>query len=280
MRLLVSSALLFVHTFVLFSNALPFSALRNESQFVGRRAPYSVVPVDGGQPDGTATPKTQIVTKDSTETIIEAPKTMPPKTETILSTTVVTDSEIPKTLLNTIATTSTPFTTQAPAPDIPPSATPTFATVTSLLSTVDIVSMTSSSLLTPYDDGMWHTTYYKTPEPLPSSETSSTAATVETPSAINDVQSATFAGVPSNGTYALMLRGKKEQRSPTAIINGTNITSSSIATTETKPPMPTLPIISESVNPVEVPSTDVAKHLVPGFDRRRTTILRRETRND
>jgi hypothetical protein len=73
--------------------------------------------------------------------------------------------------------------------------------------------------------------------------------------------------MPSNGTYALMLRGKKKP-SPSNVIEAFSDTTSSVmAAVKTKPPMPTLPKTSETVNPTEVPSVDVAKHMIPGFGR-------------
>jgi hypothetical protein len=256
-------------TFALLVNAQPLSELRSEAQLARRKAPYSVVPVDGGQPDGAVPPKTQIVTKDSTQTVTEPPKTMPPVTETILSTTIVTESETPTTIVSTIITTSTPISTQDPAAELPPPVTTTLTTVTSLVSTTDTVIMTTTSTptLTPYDDGRWHTTYYKPAEPLVPSENSSSAAAEETASPVTDVDAATFTGVPSNGTYALMLRGKNKPKPSNTISTHTTTKSSVMAAIKSKPPMPTLPKHSETPNPTEVPSIDVAKHMVPGFGR-------------
>lgn len=249
------------------THALPLSGLHKEPQVAPRKAPYSVVPVDGGQSDGITQPTTQIVTKDSTQTVTEPPKTLSPVTETLLSTTVVTESEAPATLITTVTTTSTPLTTQLPVQEASTSVSISVATVTTIVSTADKVTIISTPSVTPYDDGMWHTTYYKVVEASSSSETSSTKTADQTHSSIIGTDSAAFTGQPSNGTYALVLRGKNHSKPPSTISNGTLFTNSTTAAVTNKPPMPTLPKVSEVVNPTEVPTIDVAKHLVPGFGR-------------
>lgn len=244
-----------------FTDALPLSGSHNERQVVPRKAPYSVVPVDGGQLGGITQPKTQIVTKESTQTITEQPKTIPPVTETLLSTTIVTESEALTTMITTITTTSTPVTTQLSIQEVSPSISTSVATVTIILSTADEVTIISTPSVTPYDNGMWHTTYYK------AVETSSTQIADQKPSSIIDINSATFTGQPSNGTYALVLRGKNYSKPPYTISNGTLFTNGTTAAVTSKPPMPTLPKVSGVVNPTEVPTIDVAKHGVPGFGR-------------
>jgi hypothetical protein len=259
---------LFVCTFALVAYALPLSELRSDPYVARRKAPYSVVPVDGGQPDGAAPPKTEIVTKDSTQTVTEPPKTLPPVTETVLSTTIVTESEIATTVITTLTSTSTPLTTEIPAPEGPHSTSMTLATVTNLVSTVDtvVITTTPTPTSTPYDNGMWHTTYYKAAEPSSSSDTSSAAAN-ETPSPMNDAESATFTGIPLNGTYAMMLRGKNKPKPSNIFTTDTTTRSSTTAAIKTKPPMPTLPTTSEVLSPSGIPSTDLSKHMVPGFGR-------------
>jgi hypothetical protein len=268
-----SCTMLIISSFTMFTSSLPLSGSRNELQIARRKAPYSVVPVDGGQPDGVTQPKTEIVTKDSTHTVTEAPKTLPPVTETIISTTVVTESEIPTTIITTITTTSTPIITQAPAPEVSSLISITIATVTSMAPIVETVTIIQTPTLTPYDDGKWHTTYYKLAEPLSSSETSSSVAAIGTASPITDAHSTTFTARPLNGTYALMLRGKNYSKASnittneTVFTNGTNHTSGIMVTAKTQPPMPTLPKTSDVVNPTQVPSIDVSKYMVPGFGR-------------
>jgi hypothetical protein len=265
MKLLTSSTLLSICTYALLTHALPLSDLRNEHQIARRKAPYSVVPVDGGQPSGNAPPKTEIVTKDSTQTVTEPPKTLPPVTETRLSTSVVTLSETPTTIITTITTTSTPITTQAPTTEVSPYISTTLLTVTSLVSAAGTLTITSTPTLTAYDDGKWHTTYYKAAEPSSPLEISSSAAGHYDPSSTSDVESATHTDMPSNGTYALMLRGKNQPQPSGTITNGTNTTRTIL--TPIKPPMPTLPTSTEYINPTEVPWIDVAKHMVPAFGR-------------
>ena len=250
-----------------FTDALPLSGSYKEPQVAPRKAPYSVVPVDGGQPDETTQPKTQIVTKDSTQTVTEPPKTMPPVTETLLSTTIVTEPEAPVTMITTITTTSTPVTTQLPVQEASPSVSTSVATVTTIVSTADKVTIISTPSVTPYDNGMWHTTYYKVVEASSSSETSSTKTADQKHSSILGTNSAAFTGQPSNGTYALALRGKNHLKSSNTISNGTLFTNSTTAAVTNKPPMPTLPKVSGVVNPTEIPTIDVAKHMVPGFGR-------------
>ncbi len=269
MKLLQPSVLIAVCELALLANTLPLSELRTAPLIVRRKAPYSVVPVDGGQHDGAAPPKTEIITKDSTQTVTEPPMTLPHVTETILSTTVVTESEIPTTIITTITTTSTPTTIQVPVPEDSPFTTVTPATVTSLVSTTDtiVVTTTPTPTLTPYDNGMWHTTYYKAPEP-PSSSSSdaSIAAANETPT-IEDIKPGAFTGSPSNGTYVLMPRGKNKPNTSKTFTRRTTTRSSMMAAVKTKPPMPTLPTTSEVISPTEVPSVDLSKHVVPGFGR-------------
>jgi hypothetical protein len=270
MKLLRSLTLLSICVLTLSINALPLAqqhSEHSEHQLVRRKGPYSVVPVDGGQPAGTEQPKTQIVTKDSTQTVTEPPKTLPPVTETTLSTTVVTVSETPTTIITTSTTISTPVATPIPAPEHSPSISTTVTTLTSMISTADTATITSSPTLTPYDDGMWHTTYYKAAETSSSLEATSSAAADEAASPTSDVDSASFTGIPSNGTYALMLRGKNKPKPFHTTMKGTIFTSSIAAAVKSNPPMPTLPKTSEVVNPTEIPSIDVAKHVVPGFGR-------------
>lgn len=292
MRFFPSPTLLVMCIFPLFTNALPLSGLRDERQIAPRKAPYSVVPVDGGQPDGAAHPKTEIVTKDSTQTITEPQKTLPPVTETMLSTTVVTDTEKQTAIITTVTTTSTslatqapaqevspsitttttttsiPITTQAPSEEVSPSTITTFATVTSVVSSADTVTFTFTPSLTPYDNGMWHTTYYESAEPSSSSETSSSSSVAQTPSPKVDADSSTFTDVPSNGTYALMGREMNKPRPSNTTSTRTKSAISMIAAVKTKPPMPILPTTSEVVNPTQIPSVDVSKHMVPGMNKR------------
>lgn len=250
MKLFQTSTLFTSSLFLLLSNALPLLDLPNEPQHARRKVPYSVVPVDGGK---DSEPRTQTVT--------EPPKTAPPVTETILSTTIITESETPTTVVTTFTITSTPSATLEPASPLSPPTTTTVSTVTSDLWTSDTVVVTITPPLTlsptPYDDGKWHTVYFKPAESSsieesikPPEETSHPGAPVEAP---------TFASTPSNGTYtALMLRGnRKPEQSKT----------DAPTAQQTKPPMPTLSAISETFDPDEVPSIDVAEHTVPGFDR-------------
>ncbi|ERF70365.1 hypothetical protein EPUS_08789 [Endocarpon pusillum Z07020] len=250
-----------------FTDALPLSGSHKERQVAPRKAPYSVVPVDGGQSDGITQPTTQIVTSDSTQTVTEPPRTIPPVTETLLSTTIVTESEAQATTITTITTTSTPVTTQVSVKEASPSVDISVATVTTIVSTADKVTITLTPSVTPYDNGMWHTTYYKVVEASSSSETSSTKTADQTHSSIIGTDSAAFTGQPSNGTYTLVLRGKNHSTPSSTINNGTLFTNSTTAALANKPPMPTLPKVSEVVNPTEVPTIDVAKNMVPGFGR-------------
>jgi hypothetical protein len=272
MKFNISCMLLAIFSFTLFTSALPLSGPRDELQLARRKAPYSVVPVDGGQPDGVPPPKTEIVTKDSTHTVTEAPKTLPPVTQTILSTTVVTESGTPTTIITTITTTSTPTIIPAPGPEVSPFISTTMAIVTSITPIVETVTIIQTPTLTPYDDGKWHTTYYKLVEPSTSTETSSSVAAMRTGSPLTDTQ-ATYNAQPSNGTYALMLRGKNYSKASnitvdeTSVTNGTNLTSSAMGAAKTLPPMPTLFKASGTVNPTQVPSIDVSKYMVPGFGR-------------
>ncbi len=243
------------------TNALPFSVSHQEKQVIPRKVPYSVVPVDGGQPDGITQPKTEIVTKDSTQTITEQPRTIPPVTETLLSTTIVTESEALTTMITTIPTTWTSVTTQLPDQEVSPSVTTSVSTVTTVISTAEQVTIISTPSVTPYDNGMWHTTYYK------AAETSSTKTTDPKPSSLIDINSAAFSGQPLNGTYALVLRGKDYAKPSNTISNGTLFSNSTTTAVRTKPPMPTLPKVSGVVNPTEIPTIDVAKYMVPGFGR-------------
>ena len=265
MKFNLSSSLLAVSTLTLLTNALPLSGSPNESQIAKRKLPYSVVPVDGGQLDGMGQSMTQVVTKDSTQTVTESPKTIPPVTETKLSTTIVTISESPTTFIPTITTTSTPVTTQVPAPKVSSSISSNVATVTSTVSSADTVTIISTPTATPYDNGMWHTTYYKAAAISSSSEKTSSEVGDRRPSPAIDVDSNTFTGAPSNGTYALMPRGRNNLQPFNTTTTGTIFISSSMAAMYTKPPMPTLPKTSEVANPAEVPPIDVAKHMVPGF---------------
>jgi len=268
-----SCTLLAISSFTLFTSALPLSGSRDGLQIARRKAPYSVVPVDGGQPDGVPQPKTEVVTKDSTHTVTEAPKTLPPVTQTILSTTVITESETPTTIITTITTTSTPTITPAPGPEVSSFVSTTIAIVTSMMPIVETVTIIQTPTFTPYDDGKWHTTYYKLVEPSSSTETSSSVTAIGTGSPLTDAQTTTYTDQPSNGTYALMLRGKNYLKASnmttneTSFTNGTNVTNRTMGTTKTLPPMPTLPKASGVVNPTQVPSIDVSKHMVPGFGR-------------
>lgn len=262
MRLLTSSALLSFCTFACFTNALPISEARDKPQFARRKVPYSVVPVDGGQPAGAA-PSTQVVTKDSTQTVTIPPKTLSPVTETILSTTVMTESEAPA----TITTYSTPIHTPIPAPEVSPSVSTTSAIVTSLVSATDTITITSTPTLTPYDDGMWHTTYYKVAEPSSFSETSASLAVNGNPPA-TIVEPITTRGIPSNRTYALLRRGNNKLKPSNITVTLHTATSGTMAALKTKPPpMPSLPTSSELINPTEVPVIDLTTHKVPSFRR-------------
>jgi hypothetical protein len=138
---------------------------------------------------------------------------------------------------------------------------------------VETVTIIQTPTLTPYDDGKWHTTYYKLVEPSSSTETSSSVAAIRTGSPITDANTTTYNAQPSNGTYALMLRGKNYLKASnittneTLSTNGTNLTNSTMGAAKTLPPMPTLPKASNIVNPTQVPSVDVSKYMAPGFGR-------------
>lgn len=265
MRLPTSFALLFLYTFTCFTNALPISGQRDVQQFAKRKAPYSVVPVDGGQPV-VAPPSTEVVTKESTQTVTEPPQTLAPLTETMLFTTVTTESGIPATIITIAHPPSTTTITQTPASEVSASTSTTFQAVTSLVPTIQTVTFNSTPTLTPYDNGMWHTTYYKPAEPSFSSEASAGAIANETPSTAN-VETSTLAGIPSSVPYALVLRSKYESKPSNITATGDNTKSGVMAAAKTKPPMPTLPKTSGFINPTQVPAIDLAKHVVPGFGR-------------
>jgi hypothetical protein len=176
---------------------------------VRRQTSYSVVPVDGGS-SGTA----------AATTVTEPASTLPPTTKvevtTLLSTIVFTEAPTPTTVALTITSTAettaemtvmetimaTLPNTYLPAAASTPS--PSFETVTVSQTYTDARSYYYPSLVTvtampssvPYDDGMWHTTYYdtwydaaSTTSDIATSTTENSAATL-TPAAANLLVSA------------------------------------------------------------------------------------------
>ena len=212
------------------SSAWPLFSAQNPKRNLHPRSPatYSVVPVDGGSSTEASTPtqtQTQTITMAVTQTLLS----------TSVSTSVVTENEIPATIYNTVVVTltsvvpttiyntvsmpgttevSTEITTSTDLPttstDMPSATTDTSpytvtvdapaATVTVEPSTVTEIEAPSS---TPYDNGMWHTTYYQYWTPSPSSEaapeaTISTAAWVPPVDWSTDPMDVPFPGFPSS----------------------------------------------------------------------------------
>src|SRR5271155_5161068 len=198
MRLSSPSSLLALLAITILADALPFTPkLRSNRPLARREATYSVVPVDGGSTSAAAAttvvesktlpPVTQtelstlvstvIVTQyESPATVVvtvtEMPSLPPPQTTPASALTSLPEStpapsypEITTTTTTTtsawaeytLITTTTTFCTGPPTTTsvITPSA---FIRVTTL--PLEVITVTASPSSTPYDDGMWHTTYY------------------------------------------------------------------------------------------------------------------------
>ncbi|CAL3963534.1 unnamed protein product [Diplocarpon coronariae] len=103
MRLNSSTAILFaLSSFFCFGSPLPFFFTRaNAPVFLERRASYSVVPVDGGQPAVTVV--RTVVQTQAPVTIIETDNvTLPPVTNVVVTTKVVESPKTPQTILVTV----------------------------------------------------------------------------------------------------------------------------------------------------------------------------------
>lgn len=201
-----------------FSSSLAFSAVSLPillpyaspiDRMVRRQISYSVVPVDGGSSGAAAV-----------TTVTEPASTLPPTTKvevtTLLSTIEFTEAPMPTIVVLTITSTAqttaemtvietimaTLPNTYLPAAASTPS--PSFETVTVSQTYTDAPSYYYPSPVTitvmpssvPYDNGMWHTTYYdtwydaaSTTSDIASSTTESSAA-ISTPAATNLLVSA------------------------------------------------------------------------------------------
>ena len=171
------------------SSAWPLFSAQSPRRNLNPRSPatYSVVPVDGGSSTEASAP-TQTITLSVTQTLLSTSISTLVMTEndtpsTIYNTVVVTlTSVVPTTIYNTVSLPGSTETTTSidPLPTDPSASTITIdapaATITvepppvvfsEPAYTVTEVEAPSS---TPYDDGMWHTTYYHYWTPSPSSE--------------------------------------------------------------------------------------------------------------
>ena len=200
-----------------FASARPFFSQEEAGLKFKVRAPvtYSVVAVDGGSSTQPAAP-TETITTPVTQTLVS----------TTISTMVVTQNQIPSTIYSTIVVTytsvepttifdtvSVPPVTQTLTPSEPPS-TPVITssdppaieqpaptiTVQAPASTITVdsapltysqpaqtVTIMDAPSSSPYDDGMWHTTYYQynTPPPSSASAVVTTASTWTWPFSVN-----------------------------------------------------------------------------------------------
>ena len=152
-----------------------------QSQVLGPRATYSVVPIDGGpgpggsggggtggsggsgSGSGSGSAGTVTVTvvetaplKTSFQTIYV---TSPPTTERVTDTVIVTKTvEIVNSIISTAATSPT-STTQASRTTPPTAPSPSGSVTTSFTSIAIALQTGISSSTTTYDDGKWHTSY-------------------------------------------------------------------------------------------------------------------------
>lgn len=245
MRLILCSNLVALWSIAPLCDALPFvSNPQGNAQIARRATTYSVVPVDGGTSSAPV----------ATQTIVETATTLPPVTttvmSTILSTIVVTDAETPITIVVTISETpaaSTTSSTSSQMTTTPPELiTTTTTTTTSMPPATELTTTTttatpaaitsvtpwaqpSTATITagppwvPYDNGLWHTTYYYSEASSLSSPSipqitlsfSNGSSISVSPTATPTLD--TFIGTPSDGTFALHKRVKVARQNPTTL---------------------------------------------------------------
>ena len=178
MKLASMSTFLALSSLALRSHALPLSHIERDENFLTqRKATYSVVPVDGGAP---AAPTTQVETTEATTTIVSTPppSTLPAATEV---STIPASTEVVTTMIesasgptSTVVVTMTPGVSPSPLDSPSPAqfaeqtsakaeitTTDTaYATATAdVFVAADPVTVTASSSVSFYDNGMWHTSY-------------------------------------------------------------------------------------------------------------------------